>query len=527
MITTQVKRASNDATVSDGASVPLGTSVYDTATLTGATATAGGTVQYFYAGPLTQAQDDAFTCASGTSLGAKNVTNGSPANSDATGPLNAAGIYEFWAVYSGDNNNDGKTSTCKLETVVVDKANPSVSTQVKNTNGTVATDNDTPIANGGNVSIGTTAYDAASVTGGSSPTGTVQFYVEKGDATCSVASATDLGSKALGTASNTYTFASAGTYYFWAVYSGDGNNSTQTSACDSETVVVDRNSPDTLTQVKNTNGTAGTGDDTPIANGGNVSIGTTAYDTATVGGATGGTVQFYVEKGDATCSVASATDLGSKALGTASNTYEFTTAGTYYFWAVYSGDDNNNGSTSSCDSETVVVDQNTTGITTQVKNNADDKDINNGTNVAIGTVAYDTADVTGETTEAGGTVQLLRREGRRHLLRGRRHRRSAPSVAGRARPNTYHVHHGRHLLLLGRLLGDANNNGATSACDSEIVVVDQNTPGSPRRSRTTPTTRTCNNGANVAIGTVAYDTADADRRDHRRRRHRPVLRREG
>ena len=70
----------------------------------------------------------------------------------------------------------------------------------------------------------------------------------------------------------------------------------------------------------------------------------------------------------------------------------FTTAGTYYFWAVYSGDANNKGATSACDSETVVVDQNTTGITTQVKNNADDKDINNGTNVAIGTVAYDTAD---------------------------------------------------------------------------------------------------------------------------------------
>ena len=39
-----------------------------------------------------------------------------------------------------------------------------------------------------------------------------------------------------------------------------------------------------------------------------------------------------------------------------------------------------------------MVDQNTPAITTQVKNNADDKDINNGTNVAIGTVAYDTAD---------------------------------------------------------------------------------------------------------------------------------------
>ena len=55
-----------------------------------------------------------------------------------------------------------------------------------------------------------------------------------------------------------------------------------------------------------------------IANGANVAIGTVAYDTADVTGETagaGGTVQFYVEKGDATCSVDGATDLGSKALG--------------------------------------------------------------------------------------------------------------------------------------------------------------------------------------------------------------------
>ena len=111
--------------------------------------------------------------------------------------------------------------------------------------------------------------------------------------------------------------------------------------------MVDKNSPDTSTQVKNTKGTAGTGDDENIANGGHVSIGTVAYDTATVGGGTG-TVQFYVEKGDATCTVdAGTSDLGSKAVGTASNTYTFTSAGTYYFWAVYSGDPNNNGSTSS------------------------------------------------------------------------------------------------------------------------------------------------------------------------------------
>ena len=54
-------------------------------------------------------------------------------------------------------------------------------------------------------------------------------------------------------------------------------------------------------------------------------------------------------------------------MGSASNTYTFTSAGTYYFWAVYSGDPNNNGSTSSCSSETVIVDKLSPGISTQVK----------------------------------------------------------------------------------------------------------------------------------------------------------------
>ena len=75
------------------------------------------------------------------------------------------------------------------------------------------------------------------------------YYVEKGDATCSVLDATSLGAKTITNAptavpnSNTYTFTAAGTYYFWADYPGDDNNFGDTSPCDSEIVVVGKNSP--------------------------------------------------------------------------------------------------------------------------------------------------------------------------------------------------------------------------------------------------------------------------------------------
>ena len=63
-------------------------------------------------------------------------------------------------------------------------------------------------------------------------------------------------------------FTSAGTYQFWADYTGDDNNDAATSPCDSEIVVVGKNSPAFSTQVMDTNGTDDKGDDTQVANGG-------------------------------------------------------------------------------------------------------------------------------------------------------------------------------------------------------------------------------------------------------------------
>ena len=113
----------NDTTIADGGSVTIGTGVYDKATITGATADAGGSVSYFYQ------KENSPTCSSGALIGsAVTVTNGVvPASATVT--LSLAGTYEFWAVYSGDPpDNNASTSPCGSETVVVGQITPALTT---------------------------------------------------------------------------------------------------------------------------------------------------------------------------------------------------------------------------------------------------------------------------------------------------------------------------------------------------------------------------------------------------------------
>ena len=90
--------------------------MFDTATLSGATSNAGGTVTYYVKRQTSATLDCSTTGA--TNLGTFNVTNGSiPPSNQFTIP--SAGTFEFWAVYSGDDNNNGRTSSCGTETVKV------------------------------------------------------------------------------------------------------------------------------------------------------------------------------------------------------------------------------------------------------------------------------------------------------------------------------------------------------------------------------------------------------------------------
>jgi hypothetical protein len=339
------------------------------------------------------------------------------------------------------------------ERVIVDPNSPTLNTQVKNNAG------GGNIADSTHVAIGTVAYDTATLVGASNPTGDVHYYVEKGDATCSIAGSTDLGNKTISSgtipSSDTYTFGTAGTYYFWAVYGGDANNNGATSGCLTERVIVDPNSPTLSTQVKNN------ANNNNIADQGHVAIGTVAYDTATLSGASNptGNIQFYVEKRDNTCSIAGAASLGSKAIGTASDTFTFTSAGTYYFWAVYGGDANNNGATSGCLTERVIVDPNQSTIGT-----------------AQDLIPNDNATIGGVTAGAGGTVTFNLYDPTAPTCTGTPAYTQTVSVSGAGTYSTtnttFHATADGTWRWLVTYSGDANNIGSTSACGVEQFSID-------------------------------------------------------
>jgi hypothetical protein len=119
IVTTQV-RTSGGVAVPDGGYALSGTSIVDTASISGLGAGAGGSVTYH---ARRQGSDDVSPNCGGSgsdhiTLGTRAVVGGAVSASDALA-LADAGRWELWAVYSGDVNHEGSTSACGSETVVV------------------------------------------------------------------------------------------------------------------------------------------------------------------------------------------------------------------------------------------------------------------------------------------------------------------------------------------------------------------------------------------------------------------------
>ena len=102
---------------------------------------------------------------------------------------------------------------------------------------------------------------------------------------------------------------------------------------------------------------------TTLSNLGPINTGTSVHDSATISGATanaGGTITYKIYSNN-TCSnlVADVTPANNTVVNHVapdSNSYQFNSAGTFYWQATYSGDANNSGPVSSvCTSETLVV----------------------------------------------------------------------------------------------------------------------------------------------------------------------------
>ncbi|HEX4519090.1 MAG TPA: hypothetical protein VH063_05865 [Gaiellaceae bacterium] len=203
------------------AGVTLGGSVSDTATLTGGN-NPTGTVTFNLYGPndssCTTAPVFSATVAAGASAPSGNFNPGS------------VGTYRWIASYSGDGNNNGVTAACGA-------TNESVLVSAPKLTLALATNASTGITVGAG-----TINDTATLTGGSSPTGTITFNLYgPNNSTCSGTPAFTSTVTAGATAnSSAYTPTAAGTYLWIASYSGDSANNSVTAPCgaNNESVTV-------------------------------------------------------------------------------------------------------------------------------------------------------------------------------------------------------------------------------------------------------------------------------------------------
>jgi hypothetical protein len=280
------------------------------------------------------------------------ISNGSASYSTSWTP-SAVGTYYWLASYGGDINNTSAKSTCgdANEQIVIGKASSSITTRASPTSGRV----------GQQLSV----TDAATITGGDNPTGSVSFTLYS-DTNCTQA-VSGLGGSATirnGTAGSTptsWTPSATGTYSWIASYAGDTNNTGFTTRCRdaNEQIVIGRASPSITTQASPTSGIVGQQ--------------LTVADTATITGGDNptGSVSFTLYS-DTNCTQA-VSGLGSSATisnGTAISTptsWTPSASGTYSWIATYPGDSNNTGFTTGCGAakEQIVISQASPSITTR------------------------------------------------------------------------------------------------------------------------------------------------------------------
>ncbi len=211
---TITKAAPSIATV-QSAGGPIGTVLNDTATLSGGSSPTGAvTFKLFAPSDATCSLAPAYT----------DVDASAPYATSPGFASNEAGVWHWTADYAGDANNVATSSGCMAEPVTITKAAPTINTVPTPASG----------------DVGVVLNDTATLSGGSSPTGSVTFRLyAPSDATCSLAPAythtdpTAPYATTPGFASN-----AAGTWHWTAVYAGDANNSPATSTCVAEPVVI-------------------------------------------------------------------------------------------------------------------------------------------------------------------------------------------------------------------------------------------------------------------------------------------------
>jgi hypothetical protein len=328
-------------------SVPAGTAVTDTATLSGPDAVrATGTVTY-----------TVFSDPSCTNPVAGTTASIAPAGTvpSASVTLTIAGIYYWQVSYSGDPNNLGYTTPCgasdEVETVTPMQQSTSLNTVLSGggQSGTAIT-----------VPAGTPVADAATLSGADAgvATGTVTYTVYSNAACTTAVNSGTAENVATGTfpASAQVTLNTPGTYYWQASYSGDLNNAAVKSTCGSSggtETVTPAPLPVTLTASLLSAPKNGTSISVPAGTLVRDSVHLAGVDAAKATGMV--TCRVYSNAACTTLVATAGTVTVTGGVVPASAAESLTKPGTYYWTASYGGDSGNQPAASACQAETEIV----------------------------------------------------------------------------------------------------------------------------------------------------------------------------
>lgn len=366
-LTVQMASPTITTALMPSSSIVVGTPVHDTSALSGGYNPSGAIEYQLFSGSSCDSVD--LMTNNTVAIGVGNINIPSSTSVTLT-----AGTYSWDAIYNGDSNNNGATSQC--EPLTVSMAIPRISTTLSSSM----------------IIVGNSVYDIATLSGGYNPTGTVTFYYSTSSGPSCASSATLVsaisvsGDGTYGSASlSSATFTATGNYYWYAVYSGDSNNIGSSSPCSAEPLIVTPQTPSISTSLSVST----------------ITVGGSDSDYATISGGYNptGYVTFFVSS-SSSCTQSSSSQVGSAIPvigdGTSgpSASMQFDSAGTYYWYAVYSGDTNNVGAASGC--ELLTVSQATPTIGTL---------LSPALTVVVGTSVYDTSTLSGTYGSAGSTVQ--------------------------------------------------------------------------------------------------------------------------
>lgn len=442
-------------------SVPSGTAVTDTATLSGTNAAkATGSVTY-----NVYSDNECTTLVkAGTP---QTITTAGLLPPSAAVPAGTAGTTYYWtASYSGDKSNGASSSPCGSESVTATIAPTTLATSLSGGGKSGAAIS---------VTAGTAVTDSATLTGtaASGATGTVTYNVYA-DRACQTlvkaGTAQKITTAGVLPPSAAVTFSTTGTYYWQAAYSGDTSNAASTSPCGSEAETV---TPAPTTLATSLSGGSMTGAAITVA------PGTAVTDSAALSGAEAATASgtaTYNVYSDAACTklvaAGSAESISTPGTLPPSAPVTLTALGTYYWTASYSGDPNNLASASPCGSETETVASTVTQTSLATSLSGGGK---SGTAISVtaGTTVTDSATLSGTNAKTatgsviynvysdractklvtGGTAQTITTPG---TLPG-----SAAVTLGTA--GTYY--------WTASYSGDAHNAASDSPCGSETETV--------------------------------------------------------